>query len=261
MEVDVDHGPSAASSRRQVLAGGLEQLEDALGVGEPAEGLGAQLVAADVRRQVGNKVAAGVERVGDPVDEVADPERGTGLDVGDDVLHAVIVDARERDEAVAQLLLEAAGVGGRVSLDDLGAGQLEDPGGRLSGDRGGDRRVDDPDHGQVEGPGHRGDLARHPGLALQRLDHLPGAGQPVAQVEYVGHRGAHGKRLHAASDRELGQAQLLHQWRPVATDLDDPVLTVPAPPLDRPPPRVVGVQIGPVGDQSKVLDLGGSTSQ
>ncbi len=77
----------------------------------------------------------------------------------------------------------------------------------------------------------------------------------MAQVEGVGERGPRGEGVDLPCGRELGQAQLLHPRRPLATDLDQPVLTVPGPRPARTPARVRGVQVGPVLGQQQVLDL------
>lgn len=89
VEVDVDHGPGPPTPgrllRRLVGSGWVEEVQDAVGVGEPAEGFGAELVAGGVGGEVGDQIAARVEGVGDAVDEVVDPDRGSGLEVSDDV--------------------------------------------------------------------------------------------------------------------------------------------------------------------------------
>ncbi|GAW52585.1 MULTISPECIES: hypothetical protein, partial [unclassified Nocardioides] len=65
--------------------------------------------------------------------------------------------------------------------------------------------------------------------------------------------------MHLASGRELGQAQLADQGSAVTTDLDQPVLAAPGAATTGTPARVGGVEVGPVGDQQEVLELGRPT--
>ena len=86
VQVDVgDHpGAPAGRSRRSRLVGGGEEVDDAFGVGEPAEGLGAQVVAGRVGGEVRCRVAVAVQGVGDLVDHGVEELCWSGLDAGDD---------------------------------------------------------------------------------------------------------------------------------------------------------------------------------
>ncbi len=254
-EVDVEDDPAlgaAAGGLVEVTVAAREQVEQLGGAGEPAERLGPQDVTGGVTRE------APREEVGDALDHGVDPDGVACPHSRDEVAQAELVGLRERDVAPLLLLLQQARVAGRVGLDDLGPDDLDQPAGGDLGQVVGERGVDDHDAELVERPAEDGGLACQPGLEVELLDGAPPPWQAVAQVEGVGDHRTGGVVVDAAGDRQLGEAELLHQRCAVAADLDQPVLALPDPASARTELGVGGVEVGPVGGQRQVARFRGA---
>ena len=107
--------------------------------------------------------------------------------------------------------------------------------------------------GWVELAGHRGDLAGDPQVAAALPHRGVELGQPVPQVQAVGHQRPDGQGVLAPGDRELTDRQVHHLRGAGPTEPDQP----------RPTRRhrlpvvagVVGVQVGPVQRQLQLTHL------
>ena len=234
--------------------GVLEQEPEELGgSGEPPEGEGAQQVAGGV----GVFGSLG-EDVGDPAEHGVDVGGVARGDPGDDVAQPGLVGAGQGHEPAPLLGLDLGPVGGGVGLDDLGLDDAQHPARGLAGERGRGGGVDHRDRGRGQLAGHRGDPADQPGVGPAGQEDLPGAGQPVPQVEHVrGHR-PRGEHVHAPGDAQLAQGELADPRGALPAEPDQPVgarrqrdrgvrAGVVA--------RVGGLQVAPVPDQQQVVDL------
>ncbi len=77
----------------------------------------------------------------------------------------------------------------------------------------------------------------------------------MPQVQGVGHQPTGRVGVDPTGDRQLDQTQLLHPRRPVPTDVDQPILTTPLPPITRTQLRIRRMQIGPVRRQRQIPSL------
>ena len=256
VEVDVHDRVVGAAVLRTTVAAGLglvgQQRDDVLGVGQPAQGDRAELVAGGVWGQVGDQVAAGVQGVGDLVDGGVEPDAVGGCDRGDHGPQPVLVGRGDRDVAAAQTGRPLVAGGLVVGLDHLGLGDRQQPPRPLV-DGLGRGPVDQRGRGRVQVTGHRRDLPDHPQVAVALAERGVELGQPVPQVQPVGDQRPDSVGVLAPGDRELAQGQVHHLRGPGATDPDQP----------RPTRRaglsvvvgVMGVQVGPVQHQLQLTDL------
>ena len=236
-----------------VLAG--EQRDDVLGVGQPAQRDRAELVAGGVGGQVGDQVAAGVQGLGDLVQGRVQPDPVGGHHRGDHGAEPELVGGGDRDVAAASSGLPLGpGLLG-VGLDHLRLGDRQQPPGPLV-DRGRHRPVDQRCRLLVEGAGHRGDLARDPQVAAALAHRGVELGQPVPQVQAVGHQRADGQGVLAPGDGQLADRQVHHPRGADPTEPDQPRPTRNGwLPRDPGLLRVVRVQVGPVQRELELTHL------
>jgi hypothetical protein len=141
--------------------GPVEQPDYVVGVGQPPERLGAQLVAGLAARQV-RSLGQGV---GDPVHHGVEPRGVAGGDPGEHRAQAVLVGTADHQAATpTPILLDLLGVLG-ISTKHCGLGDRQNPGWGLV-DGHGDGGVDLADLVAVQVPRHARDLATYPHRAL-----------------------------------------------------------------------------------------------
>ena len=165
----------------------------------------------------------GLEQVGCTVDGGLDPGAVAGGDPRHHGAEPDLVDPGQRDVAAAGRVGDLRGVCCGVGLDHLGLGQRDHPAWGLGADRVGDGSVhqSDPIRGQL--PGQGGDLAGHPHVAPQVHDPPPHQGQPVLQIQHVGHRMLGRDPSGLPRDRQLAEAELLDLRCALTADVDQPV--------------------------------------
>ena len=231
-----------------------EQGGDVFGVGQPAQGDRAELVAGAAVGQVGDQLAAGVQGVGDPVHDRVEPDRVGRDHRRDHGAQPVLVGRGDRDIAAAQpgvpLFLGGLGVG----FHHLGLGDGQQSPRPL---------VDSLDHGpvhqrggrRVEPAGHRGDLAGDPQVAASLPERGVELWEPVSQVEPVGHQRPHGQAVLTPRDGELTDREVQHPRGPGTTELHQPGRT--RRPWLSVVVGIVGVQVGPVQRELELTHLGG----